>query len=178
MSDENCIVDFCGRCPALGEPVSFWADFDPIAKVVRFGGWWSNVPDMPAEDKPSENEVEAWEQAHPSILTLRLNAWRKKETLMRKRSDALQKLFTEKIGNCCSVELINSRGSLVKYGRNVGIMTAMQCLRGITFCLQDKNNRYYGYRIKSFRFIKNISDEDISKLPQLTDFKLCYASIH
>jgi hypothetical protein len=179
MSDENCIVDFAGSCWALGMPAaSYWADWDPTNKIVRFGGLWHNVPDMPAETKPSEEDVIAWEEKHPSILSLRFAAAKRRHIQEGKRSDAIQKLFAKKIGNHCRIELINSKGSLVKYARYVGIMTWQQCLRSASSCIQTKGDRLYGYRIKSFKFVENITSKDIAQLPQVIDFKLRYAATH
>lgn len=179
MSDENCIIDFAGSFWAMGMPTaSYWADWIPERKVVSFGGFWANVPDMPAETKPSEEEVYAWEEKHPSILSLRFAALKRKRTREGKRSDAIQKLFEEKKGNYCAIELINSKGSVVKYARTVGILTLWQCLRSVSMTIQNKKERLYGYRIKSFKFTENITRADLAKLPEEKDFWLTYAATH
>lgn len=179
MKDDNCIIDFAGSCWPLSLPTaSYRADWIPERKVVSFGGFWANVPDMPAETKPSEEEVIAWEEKHPSVLSLRFMALKRKRTREGKRSDAIQKLYETKQANYCAVELINSKGSVFKYARAVGIMTLWQCLRSVSMTIQDKKEKLYGYRIKSFKFTENITKADLARLPKENDFWLTYASIH
>lgn len=57
-----CIVDFCGRNSADHSHISFWADWYPDEKIVRFGGAWWGIPDMPwkAKRAPSDKTVTAW----------------------------------------------------------------------------------------------------------------------
>lgn len=58
MSNNICITSF-QKCD---KSVLLWADWHPDEKVVKFGGDWRDIPDMPAETCPSEEEVTIWVQ--------------------------------------------------------------------------------------------------------------------
>lgn len=58
-----CIEDFCGTA-CRGIPCSFWADYLPWLQVVRFGGDWADVPDMPSEEEPTSEVVNKWAESH------------------------------------------------------------------------------------------------------------------
>jgi hypothetical protein len=60
QTEDICIEDFNGYISPGHFPTSFAADWCPIDKVVRFTGDWSDVPDMPAEQAPSDTEVNKW----------------------------------------------------------------------------------------------------------------------
>jgi len=57
-NDENCICvyDFAGNQFQSG----CWADYYVDLKETRFGGAWCNVPDMPGDTLPEEEEVIDW----------------------------------------------------------------------------------------------------------------------
>lgn len=52
-----CVEDVCcgGRFPT-----SYWADWFPVEGLVRFGGDWSCIPEMPAETEPALKDVHRW----------------------------------------------------------------------------------------------------------------------
>jgi hypothetical protein len=64
LEKDVCIVDFNGYSQPGHFPVSFWADWDG-SKVV-FGGDWQEIPDMPTDKEPTEDEVHAWVKEHQS----------------------------------------------------------------------------------------------------------------
>lgn len=71
MSDSICVYDFAGNSRDPG----MWADFYPKRKVVVFGGYWSPVPDMPAEDQPSEDQVSAHASKYETTCRERYEAY-------------------------------------------------------------------------------------------------------
>ena len=59
-----CVEDFCGMCRhskpvGYSHHISFWAHYDPVAKVTHFGGTWSSVPDLVSATQPTDSEVRA-----------------------------------------------------------------------------------------------------------------------
>jgi hypothetical protein len=58
-----CIIDFAGnpRNPGM------WCDWFPADGVVRFGGYWCDVPNMPSLAEPSEDECEAWAAQYADV---------------------------------------------------------------------------------------------------------------
>ena len=67
LGPHVCVEDFFGRMGSA-YPVTFWADYFPDHKITVFGGDWSDVPDMPGEKEPTEEEVWAWARRHGALL--------------------------------------------------------------------------------------------------------------
>jgi hypothetical protein len=63
--DFICIVDFCGQ--SGGFSISYSSDWSVSRKEVVFSGLWSDVPNMPSEKLPTEEDVEDWVEKHPSV---------------------------------------------------------------------------------------------------------------
>ena len=61
---EVCIVDFCGTYSPSNLPGQYWADWNPLTKLVTFGGDWKGIPQMFSEAEPTENEVYAYADKH------------------------------------------------------------------------------------------------------------------
>ena len=61
---DICIEDFCGYTTPSHFPVAFWCDWIAAEQVVRFGGDWGEVPDMPAPVLPTRQEINAWFASH------------------------------------------------------------------------------------------------------------------
>jgi len=59
-----CIVDFAGNNRDAG----FWADWSPDDKRLYFGGAWTNVPSMPCEVEPTDEQAYAWVKAYDEGL--------------------------------------------------------------------------------------------------------------
>jgi hypothetical protein len=61
--ESVCIIDFAGnqRDPGL------WCDWFPNQNVVTFGGYWCDVPNMPATSEPTEDECEAWASQYAEL---------------------------------------------------------------------------------------------------------------
>lgn len=59
-----CIQDFCGSYEPGHLPIQFWADYFPQRDVTVFGGYWHDVPDMPSETEPTEEQVQEWAETH------------------------------------------------------------------------------------------------------------------
>jgi len=53
-----CVEDFNGSSST--GPVAFWCDWDQDAKLLKFGGMWSHVPDMAAESLPTADQAHEW----------------------------------------------------------------------------------------------------------------------
>lgn len=62
-SEPVCVVDFCGRWNRI-PMVQFWADWYPADRIVRFGGWWEDLPPMPADSEPTDDDVTFWAAQH------------------------------------------------------------------------------------------------------------------
>lgn len=66
LEKDICIVDFAGYSEPGHFPVSVFADWDGM--VVRFGGDWEGIPDMPSDEEPTEDQVFAWADRHKDSL--------------------------------------------------------------------------------------------------------------
>lgn len=69
--DWICVYDICaGNCYPF--PANLYADWSPSQKLLRFGGNWSDIPDVPMDHEPSEDEVsdiaDASEGWHPRMM--------------------------------------------------------------------------------------------------------------
>ena len=58
-----CIIDFCGYFEPGHMPTTFWADWHPETKLITFGGDWWEIAPVLSETEPSDDEIEALEQA-------------------------------------------------------------------------------------------------------------------
>lgn len=65
VNDFICVEDLCDQ--RMGIHINLWADWSYSKKVVVFGGTWSDVPDMPCDHFPSDEEIGAWLEKHPSM---------------------------------------------------------------------------------------------------------------
>lgn len=65
--ESVCIVDWNGTVSKLGITVCVCADWYPSEKVCKFGGVWGDVPLMPCEEEPTEEQVEAWVRKYAEI---------------------------------------------------------------------------------------------------------------
>lgn len=63
MEESICIIDFAGNSREPG----MWCDYWPERKVVTFGGYWCEVPDMPSDTCPTEDECEEWARGYANI---------------------------------------------------------------------------------------------------------------
>lgn len=160
-AESICIVDFGGSCWFIGEPVvNYWADYFPSDKVVRFGGLWRTVPDMPALIEPTEAQVYEWVNKYPSPLELRIAAKKKRDAERGRRSKQLQRLFDKKGPNKVVAHLINSAGENISINGAVGIRSKLEVLRSIGYHLQNKESMYFGCKLHKLDFIENITKQD------------------
>lgn len=60
MEEHTCIIDFAGNYSQCG----VWCDYFPQRKAVKFGGAWSDIPNMPVDHEPEEEECYAWIKKH------------------------------------------------------------------------------------------------------------------
>ena len=65
--ESICIVDFNGH-DEHWLPTAFWADWFIEEKEVTFGGEWCDIPDMPSNVEPSEDDVYNWVNRHSGPL--------------------------------------------------------------------------------------------------------------
>jgi hypothetical protein len=62
-----CIEDFCGRGPG-GYPTTFSCDYFPFYSTTYFtGDWGADVPPMPCDIEPTQEQAYAWARKHGSI---------------------------------------------------------------------------------------------------------------
>jgi len=52
MDESICIIDWCGGYKNGG----FWCDYFPNENIVKFGGEWSDVPNLIIDRKPTQAE--------------------------------------------------------------------------------------------------------------------------
>ncbi len=67
--ESVCIIDFCGRDVTRRMPVTFSADYFPEESLTYFTGYWGDteIPPMPCQQEPTEDEAYAWARAHGGI---------------------------------------------------------------------------------------------------------------
>jgi len=60
IDNHTCIMDYAGNYNQCG----FWYDYYPFYKAVKFGGLLSDIPNMPVDHEPTEEECETWIKDH------------------------------------------------------------------------------------------------------------------
>jgi len=58
--ESVCIIDFAGNFNQCG----VWCDYFPKHKAVKFGGAWSDIPNMPIDHEPEQDECYDWIKKH------------------------------------------------------------------------------------------------------------------
>lgn len=62
MNESIYLVDFCGYATYGHLPISFWADWNPLTKLITLGGEWCEIAPITSEVEPTDSEIKALEE--------------------------------------------------------------------------------------------------------------------
>lgn len=168
-TESVCVVDLCGRYG--NEPANLWADYFPALGVVKFGGMWGDVPDMPCREEPTEDAVSEWVFKNPGWLGRKIQAKAKRDAEWNAKSAEVQRRFAAEGYALVRVGFRLPSGEIKRHAEPCGLRESLCVWRGAMDFMLRKLPR--GSVLCEFKHTKGLSEKQLSKMlgKSKSDFK-------